>query len=51
MLTFSITDDATEKAKEIRSKQGHPEDWVLRVGLRGECCFSGCMHCPYGDKK
>ena len=38
MLSFSITDSATQKAKEIREKQGHPEDWVLCVGLRGGGC-------------
>ena len=37
-MSFTITDFAIEKAKEIREKLGKPEDWVLCVGLRGGGC-------------
>ena len=37
-MSFTITDLAAEKAKELRSKMNHPETWVLRVGLRGGGC-------------
>ena len=37
-MSFSITDFAVEKAKEIRSKLDKPEDWVLSVGLQGGGC-------------
>ena len=37
-MGFSITDRAVEKAKELRSSQNMPEDWVLCVGLTGGGC-------------
>ncbi len=37
-MSFTITDIAIEKAKEIRENLGKPEDWVLCVGLRGGGC-------------
>ena len=38
MIKLSITDRAVEKAKEIRGRLNHPEDWALRVGLGGGGC-------------
>jgi len=37
-MTFSITDNAVEKAKAIRIKTGKPSDWVLSVSLEGGGC-------------
>jgi len=37
-MSFSITDNAVMKAKEIRGKLNMPEDWVLCVGLTGGGC-------------
>ena len=37
-MSFSITDNAVLKAKEIRSKLNMSEDWVLCVGLQGGGC-------------
>lgn len=37
-MSFTITDIAIEKAKEIRDKLGKPEDWVLCIGLQGGGC-------------
>ena len=42
-MSFSITDKAVEKAKEIRVKLNKPEDWVLCIGLQGGGC-SGFMY-------
>lgn len=37
-MTFTITEKAVEKAREIRDKLGKPDDWVLAVGLKGGGC-------------
>jgi len=37
-MSFTITEFAVEKAKEIRNKLNKPEDWVLSVGLQGGGC-------------
>ena len=37
-MSFTITDRAVTKAKELRSKLDKPDNWVLTVGLRGGGC-------------
>ena len=37
-MSFSITDKAIEKAKQLRASLSMPDDWVLRVGLQGGGC-------------
>ena len=37
-MSFSITDVAVEKAKEIREKLNKPDNWVLCIGLQGGGC-------------
>lgn len=37
-MNLSITENAVEKAKEIRSKMDKPETWPLHIGLQGGGC-------------
>ena len=37
-MKLTITENAVQKAKEIRSRMGKPEDWPLHVGLQGGGC-------------
>ena len=37
-MSFTITDAAVKKAKETRRQSGHPEGWVLSIGLQSGGC-------------
>ncbi len=37
-MKLTITDNAVQKAKEIRARMDKPEDWPLRIGLQGGGC-------------
>ncbi len=37
-MKLTITDNAVEKAKEIRARMGKPDDWPLHIGLQGGGC-------------
>jgi iron-sulfur cluster assembly protein len=37
-VSFTITDAAVRKAKEIKKQSDYPEDWVLNVGLQSGGC-------------
>jgi iron-sulfur cluster assembly protein len=37
-MSFTITDSAVQKAIKIRKQSGHPEDWVLSIGLQSGGC-------------
>ena len=37
-MKLTITDNAVEKAKEIRVRMGKPDDWPLHIGLQGGGC-------------
>lgn len=37
-MSFTITDSAVQKAKEIRLQSDMPESWVLDVGLQSGGC-------------
>ena len=42
-MSLTITKEALNKALELRKKLGHPDDWVLSIGLSGGGC-SGFMY-------
>lgn len=37
-MKLTITENAVQKAKEIRRRMGKPEDWPLHIGLQGGGC-------------
>ena len=37
-MKLTITDNAVQKAKEIRSRMNKPNDWPLHIGLQGGGC-------------
>lgn len=37
-MKLTITENAVQKAKEIRGRMGKPEDWPLHIGLQGGGC-------------
>ena len=37
-MKLTITDNAVEKAKEIRARMDRPDDWPLHIGLQGGGC-------------